>query len=428
MQLISGQKIALNQVLQNDTTFTLRISFHAAFDVDLSSFGIGQNHQLFHDDYMTFYNQPQTPQGEVQYRRQQHFNIFHFDLNKIQANHTPRFVICATVANEHDTMRHIEMGQVELLNHNHEVVASYQLNPSQFDQEKAVMLVEIYFKNEQWRIAAIGQGFNGGLDALVKHFGGEVAEQVMSVESLTAKVNLKKKVILDKVEKLAPELVEMTKKSLLSLEKNNLLTIQARVALILDYSGSMSQQYKSGDVQKVINRILPLALHFDDDGCFECWAFAEKALRLTDVSLHNLNHYIDSEQGGYKKWNAGAGYNNEPAVLAEVLDYFTQKSPSHLPVYVVFISDGGVSEAKKIKKILQEASSQPIFWQFVGIGGRNYGVLEKLDNMDGRVVDNCNFFKIENIESISETRLYDFLLQEFPIWLSEAKNKNIVRG
>ena len=97
-----------------------------------------------------------------------------------------------------------------------------------------------------------------------------------------------------------------------------------------------------------------------------------------------------------------------------------------MPVYIVFISDGGVSEARKIKKILQEASSQPIFWQFVGIGGRNYGVLEKLDTMEGRVVDNCNFFKIDNIESISESMLYDFLLQEFPIWLTEAKNKNIV--
>ena len=66
MQLVSGQKIALNQVIQNDQKFTLRVQFKAAFDVDISSFGIGQNDQLFHDDYMTFYNQPQTPHCEVQ--------------------------------------------------------------------------------------------------------------------------------------------------------------------------------------------------------------------------------------------------------------------------------------------------------------------------------------------------------------------------
>ena len=427
MQLVSGQKIALNQVIQNDQKFTLRVQFKAAFDVDISSFGIGQNDQLFHDDYMTFYNQPQTPHCEVQYHQQENLNLFTFDLSKINATQTPRFVICATVANDQATMQNIQSGQISLVNQQGEVLANYQLNPSNFSQEKAVMLTEIYFKNALWRMAAIGQGFNGGLTALVRHFGGEVAEN-SSPAPTASKIDLKKKVVLDKVEKFAPHLLDLTKKSLISLEKNKLLEVKARVALILDYSGSMSQQYKCGDVQKVMDRIIPLAINFDDDGSFECWAFAEKALRLNDVSLNNLNNYIASEQGGYKKWNAGAGYNNEPAILEEVLHYFTQESPSNLPVYIVFISDGGVSEARKIKKILQEASLQPIFWQFVGIGGRNYGVLEKLDTMEGRVVDNCNFFKIDNIESISESMLYDFLLQEFPIWLTEAKNKNIVRG
>jgi hypothetical protein len=375
---------------------------------------------------MTFYNQIKTPKSEVQYSQQGNLNLFTFDLNKIDVVQTPRFVICATVANDQATMQNIQNGQIDLVNQQGEVLAIYQLNASDFSQEKAVMLTEIYFKNDLWRIAAIGQGFNGGLSALVRHFGAEVAEDIALPMPTLSKLDLKKKVILDKIEQAAPHLLDLTKKSLISLEKSNLLNVKARVALVLDYSGSMSQQYKSGEVQHVLDRIMPLALNFDDDGSFECWAFAEKALRLNDVHLENLNNYIASEQGGYKKWNAGAGYNNEPAVLEEVLHYFIKESPSNLPVYIVFISDGGVSEARKIKKILQEASSQPIFWQFVGIGGRNYGVLEKLDIMEGRVVDNCNFFKIDNIESISESMLYDFLLREFPIWLTEAKNKNIV--
>jgi tellurite resistance protein TerA len=37
------------------------------------------------------------------------------------------------------------------------------------------MLLEIYKKDGIWRLCAVGQGFNGGLDALVQHFGGEVA-------------------------------------------------------------------------------------------------------------------------------------------------------------------------------------------------------------------------------------------------------------
>ena len=428
MQLVSGKKIALNQLLQNTDAFTLAIQINAVFDVDVSSFGLGVRDQLFNDDYMTFYNQPQTPRAEVQYRQQGNTHFFAFNLSQIKSSQTPKFVICAAVSNDQSTLHDIESVQVELMNPNGQVLAAYTLNTTLFSQERAVMLMGVYFKNEFWRLAAIGQGFNGGLKALVGHFGGEVAEDTARPVQAISQLDLKKKVILDKIKNAAPHLLDLTKKSLISLEKRSLLGLKARVALVLDYSGSMNQQYKSGDVQQVLDRIMPLALNFDDDGSFECWAFAEKALRLNNVTLGNLNNYIASEQGGYKKWNAGAGYNNEPAVLEDVLRYFSQETPSDLPVYIVFISDGGVAEARKIKKILQEASSQPIFWQFVGIGGKNYGVLERLDTMEGRVVDNCNFFNIENIKSISDLMLYDFLLQEFPIWLTEAKNRNIVRG
>jgi stress response protein SCP2 len=87
-------------------------------------------------------------------------------------------VICATVANDQATMQNIQSGQIDLVNQQGEVLAIYQLNASDFSQEKAVMLIEIYFKNDLWRIAAIGQGFNGGLKALVRHFGGEVTENI----------------------------------------------------------------------------------------------------------------------------------------------------------------------------------------------------------------------------------------------------------
>ncbi|QIO09276.1 vWA domain-containing protein [Acinetobacter lanii] len=449
MKLVSGQKIVLSQLIQQHTQFTLRVVFQAPFEVDISSFALNAQGKLFHDDYMTFYNQPITPKQEVKYTTHDHQHLFEFDLKNINVDQTPRFVICATVDHAQLGMKNIQHAKVELMNQEGQELASYSLDASHFQHEKAVMLTEIYFKNEAWRISAVGQGFNGGLKALVKHFGGEVAEDSVDSTHLTqenlsaqlhtvaaqqqplenlATLDLRKKIVLDKVEKAAPHLIDLTKKSLLSLEKNNLLNVKARVALVLDYSGSMTSQYKKGDVQKVLDRVMPLALNFDDDGCFECWAFAEKALRLSDVKLNNLSNYIETEQGGYKKWKAGAGYNNEPAVLEAVINYFIKQHPSNLPVYVVFISDGGVSEARKIKKIMQEASLQPIFWQFVGIGGRNYGVLEKLDNMEGRIVDNCNFFEIEHIESISDSTLYDQLLQEFPQWLNEAKNKNILRG
>lgn len=432
MNLISGQKIALDKLIQNEQAFIVKIVAKADFPVDISCFSIGLDGRLLHDDYMIFYNQPKSPQYEVEYRAESEAHFFHFDLSKANPAEIQRFVICATA----DAAMHgLKDAYVEILSQQGQALAQYKLDSSQFNLEKAIMLTEIYCKGGLWRMAAIGQGFNGGLKALVEHFGGEVAEEESAAPHppeaqqpapAASAIDLKKRVVLDKIEKTAPHLIDLTKKSLISLEKNSLIGAKARVALILDYSGSMSNQYKNGDVQKVLDRIMPLAVNFDDDGSFECWAFAEKALRLSDVSLSNLNNYIETEQGGHKKWNAGARYNNEPAVLESAVEYFTKTSPSRLPVYIVFISDGGVSETRKIKQILKHASNYPIFWQFVGIGGRNYGVLEQLDTMAGRAVDNCSFFAMDHIHSMPESQLYDLLLQEFPSWLKAAKDQNII--
>lgn len=90
----------------------------------------------------------------------------------------------------------------------------------------------------------------------------------------------------------------------------------------------------------------------------------------------------------------------------------------------VFINDGGCK--KTIKKPVVSSSNKPIFWQFVGIGDSNFEVLKKLDEMEGRFIDNANFFHIQDIEKISDDELYNKLLHEFPSWLQEAKEKGVL--
>lgn len=47
--------------------------------------------------------------------------------------------------------------------------------------------------------------------------------------------------------------------------------------------------------------------------------------------------------------------------------------------------------------------------------------------MSGRIVDNCNFFNLDRIDSVSDEHLYELLLQEFPDWLNAARHHQIVR-
>ena len=92
---------------------------------------------------------------------------------------------------------------------------------------------------------------------------------------------------------------------------------------------------------------------------------------------------------------------------------------------MIFITDGEVGNSSEIKKLMREASEKPIFWQFVGVSGKDYGVLKKLDTLKGRYIDNANFFALDDFRSVSTQELYSRLLNEFPLWLQAAKNKNM---
>lgn len=46
--------------------------------------------------------------------------------------------------------------------------------------------------------------------------------------------------------------------------------------------------------------------------------------------------------------------------------------------------------------------------------------------MQGRLVDNCSFFALDDLHELSEEALYERLMAEFPDWLRAARAKGIV--
>lgn len=428
--LIRGQKLKLSDILAGQTSFYIQVAFEADFPLDIASFGLDAAYKLSDDRYMTFFNQPETPCNAVKLQdKSQKSARFLVDLAKLP-NQIQHIVLTAAI-DGNAVMSKLRSMNIQILSLQQQVLANFTLDGSVFNQEKATMLIEVYKKDNVWRLAAVAQGFNEGLAALVRHFGGEVEEPTTTNQTPTqntvSKLDLKKKLSLEKAAKTGDQsIIDLTKKSLIQLEKRNLLDVKARVALVLDASGSMDWQYKNGDVQKVVNRLMPLAINFDDDGDFECWAFAEKTTQLDSVTLTNVRNFINTTHNGSKNWRVGSRWNEEIPAIKAVINYFSQFK-DNIPTYVLFISDGGVGSVRDMKKILTDAAKLPIFWQFVGIGGSNYGALEKLDEMSGRVVDNCNFFSIDRIDSITDEELYESLLNEFPDWLKEAQRLNIVR-
>ena len=238
----------------------------------------------------------------------------------------------------------------------------------------------------------------------------------MPTPSTGKKVSLEKK-----LQSGAPHLVSLAKPLELQLEKHHLQDCVARVGLVLDISGSMSSRYRDGTVQDIVNKTLPLAVQFDDDGELDCWYYGSRFKRMSSVNMQNYTSAVPSD---WEDLMSDLGYgNDEPKVMQDVIKEYKS---GRLPAYVLFITDGGVGSAGQIKKLMKEASYYPIFWQFVGVGGSSYGVLEKLDTMDDRYVDNANFFALDDFKTVSNSELYDRLLKEFPLWLNEIRRKGMI--
>ncbi|PLR69301.1 vWA domain-containing protein [Bacillus sp. UMB0893] len=215
----------------------------------------------------------------------------------------------------------------------------------------------------------------------------------------------------------------MKKTAGIVLEKKKLTGVVARVGLVLDISGSMRNLYKNGSVQKVVERILAVASQFDDDGMLDIWVYDNEFSRLPSVTERDFENYVNLrilKNESIHKF----GRNDEPPVMYDVMKKYLQEEPSKDPAFVVFINDGGCK--RTIKKPVVSSSNKPIFWQFVGVGSSNFEVLENLDTMEGRFIDNANFFHVQDIDATTDEQLYDQLLNEFPEWITEAKQKNVL--
>lgn len=61
------------------------------------------------------------------------------------------------------------------------------------------------------------------------------------------------------------------------------------------------------------------------------------------------------------------------------------------------------------------------------MGNANFGVLQELDNLQGRFIDNANFFALSDLDQVGDEELYDRIFNEFPDWHRQAKEKGILR-
>ena len=171
--------------------FPVVISMAAqGMDIDITCFGLDANETLSDDRYMIFFNQKACPDNAVTLEIGDGKSTFSADLARLP-DAIQKLVFAASIGGD-GTMRKIGSSSMRLGN------AAFVFSGTDFQDEKAVIIGEIYKREGQWRFGAVGQGFNGGLPALLKHFGGTEATSAPS-PAAPAPAPEPKKVSLSKI-------------------------------------------------------------------------------------------------------------------------------------------------------------------------------------------------------------------------------------
>lgn len=249
-----------------------------------------------------------------------------------------------------------------------------------------------------------------------KFFGGNSKDRAKnySVEQdKPASTDIPSSTVIDmskSTESLNNVLIDMSKSSKIDMSKHT-----ARVAVAMDYSGSMSNLFYNGSVQDVITRLLPIALRFDDNGELESWLFSDGFDRLDAVTINNYKNYVRKVM---MKSGMSMGGTCYAPVLRDMITYYKDVEPSSIPSFIIFITDGDNWDTSETNDIIKELSNYNIFVQFIGIGDAQFNYLRSLDDMKGRKNDNTGFTAVRDMNKMSDEELYTEILRQYKDWLN----------
>lgn len=187
-----GQKGKLADLGLDERFSALLNLASAGMEVDVACFGLDAAGKLSDDRYMVFFNQKSCPGNAVSVELDGAKTEFRLNLQALPAS-IDKLVFTAAIGGQ-GTMRQLGASSISL-----GLAVRFDFTGADFQDEKAVIVAELYRKDGQWRFGAVGQGFNGGLSALLKHFGGAEVEASSNTPAPASSPPEQKKVSLSKV-------------------------------------------------------------------------------------------------------------------------------------------------------------------------------------------------------------------------------------
>ena len=186
--LTKGQRVSLEKVAPGLSEVFVGLGWDVKatdtgcdFDLDSSVFLLGANGKLISEAHFIFYNNLTSPDAN---KSVQHMGdnltgagegddeVIKIDLKKVPSEIQ---TIVVTVTIHEAEARRQNFGQVQnafirvINSQTNQEVIRYDL-VEDYSTETAMIMAELYLKDNEWRINAIGSGYQGGLQALFDRY------------------------------------------------------------------------------------------------------------------------------------------------------------------------------------------------------------------------------------------------------------------
>lgn len=192
IDLVKGQRVSLEPQMQLALVGlgweTNRYEGQYNFDLDASVFLLNSNGKLQNDEDFIFYNNLESRNGAVVHTGDNRIGeekidneVIMIDFSKLPDD-IQRISIVVTIYDAEE--RKQNFGQVsnayiriakmeDEFDDVGEHVLKFDLE-NEFSSETALVIAEIYKENCEWKFKAVASGYQGGLESIVRSFGGNV--------------------------------------------------------------------------------------------------------------------------------------------------------------------------------------------------------------------------------------------------------------
>jgi Mg-chelatase subunit ChlD len=221
------------------------------------------------------------------------------------------------------------------------------------------------------------------------------------------------------------DLVKRAQKAGISLSKRGLAGIRAQAVLVLDHSGSMHGDYKSGKVQTLVERVLGFALQIDVDGVVPVIPFDANVRPTVNVGLAAGRDVVEYRDVVNRHiWQRNMGTTNLAAALHVVRGMATT---TDAPIFCVVVTDGCPDNRRTATELVVDLARYPVFVKFLAI--RDVPYLRELDDMpaDRRLLDNVDSKAFADPAAVSDLAFADAMADEWDTWVAAAMAAGVLR-